>query len=154
LPTPHNSKVLLGEAGELLVLSRLLRSGHVASQAPRTWAVDDILIHGGQSIQVKTTDKGKRPEWLVGRRLDVSPHRYFALVDYRDSLAPVVYLVPSQSLEDAVSEADLRYYEQRPQSKPFEGRTISDPWNHDVPKYCAGWLQPYREAWGQLDERA
>ena len=63
----------------------------------------------------------------------------------------MVYLVPSESLEDAVAEADRCYYEQRPQSKPFGGRTISDGWNHDVPKFPAGWLQPYREAWGQLD---
>jgi len=153
LLTSHNSKVLLGEAGEHLVLSRLLRRGHVASQAPRTWTADDILIHGGQSVQVKTTDKGKRPEWLVGSSIEVSPLRFFALVDYRDPFAPVVYVVPSQSLEDAVAEADRRYYEQRPQSKPFAGRTISDGWNHDVPEFPAGWLQPYREAWGQLDQQ-
>ena len=33
-----------------------------------------------------------------------SPARFFALVDYRDPLAPVVYLVPSESLDDAVAE--------------------------------------------------
>jgi len=56
MPTSQAEKLLLGEAGEFLVLTRLLRHGHVASQAPRNWKADDILIHGGQSIQLKTTD--------------------------------------------------------------------------------------------------
>jgi len=148
--TSHAEKVMLGEAGEALVLSRLLRHGHVASLAPRTWKADDILIHGGPSIQVKTSDKGRRPEWLLAREIDVRSSRFFALADYRDPIAPVVYVLPSEDLERAADTADRCYYEQRPLSKPFSGRTISDGWNHDVLEFPSGWLQPYREAWNLI----
>lgn len=150
--TPHAEKVLLGEAGEHLVMSRLLRHGHLASQAPRTWKADDILIHGGCSVQVKTTNKGLKPEWLVGKSIEVSPVQFYALVDYRDALNPVVYVVPSGDLEVAAETADRRYYEQRPNSKPFDGRTVRDGWSHDVPEYPDGWLQRYLEAWSLVQE--
>jgi hypothetical protein len=58
MATPQEQKVLLGEAAEHLVLARLLRSGSVASQAPRAWKADDILGRDGLRIQVKATVKG------------------------------------------------------------------------------------------------
>ena len=151
--TPQNSKLLLGEAGEALVLSRLLRLGHLASLAPRNWTSDDILIHGGQTVQVKATDKGPRPEWMLGIKIDASPLRFFALVDYTDALTPIVYVIASPTLEEVAATADRLYYEQRPNSKPFGSRTVRDGWNHDVPQYPTGWLQQYREAWGQLNSQ-
>lgn len=150
----HDKKITLGEAGEFLVLSRLLRRGIVASQGPRTWKADDILTSTGRTVQVKTTDKGPRPVWMVGASIDVSPSRFFALVDYRDMSAPVVYVLPSQELEEAVSVADRTYYELRPASKPWGGRTIENGWRFEVPGYGRGWLDKFKEAWDPIAELA
>lgn len=147
MASSHSEKLLLGEAGEHLVISRLLRHGHLAGQTPRTWRADDVLIHGGQSIQVKTT---KGAEWLISKDLSVDPRRFYALVDYRELLAPLIYVLPTRELAQACRTADRRYYEQRPASKPFDGYVVRDGWTHDVPEYPAGWLQSYLEAWDQL----
>ncbi|PZS10978.1 MAG: hypothetical protein DLM70_00090 [Chloroflexi bacterium] len=64
------AKVLLGEAAEHLVLARLMRRDYVASQAPRAWKSDDILVRDGFRIQVKATTKGTRQGWMVGDVLD------------------------------------------------------------------------------------
>jgi hypothetical protein len=125
---------------------------HVASQGPRTWKADDILIFGGATVQVKTTDKGTKAGWLVGA-IDVLPLRFYAFVDYSDALQPVVYVIPSRTAEDAAATADRRYYEQRPNSKPWGGRVLSDPWGHDVPEFPPGWLDAYKEAWHLIPAR-
>lgn len=77
------------------------------------------------------------PRPLVFRRPPAG--RWYSLM----LLAVVVGRLDLEGSEaDGFAEADRCYYEQRPLSKPFTGRTISDGWNHDVPKFPAGWLQP------------
>jgi hypothetical protein len=148
----QNTKILLGEAGELLVLTRLLRYGVVAGQSPRGWKTDDLFSHEGLRVQVKTTDKGPRPQWMVGYDLGVDEMRFYVFVDYREPITPICYVLPSGKLEEVISNADECYYQQRPASKRWGSRTLSDGWNHDVPDYPAGWLQEYRERWELIPE--
>ena len=110
-----------------------MRHGLVASQGPRTWKADDILIQGGLTVQVKTTDKGQKAGWLISS-IDIQRTRFYALVDYSFALAPIVFVVPSAIAKDATATADRRYYEQRPNSKPWGGRVLSDP----VESRCSG----------------
>jgi hypothetical protein len=77
----QREKVLLGEAGEHLVPSRLMRHGHVASQAPRASKADDLLIGGGARVQVKTTTKGAEHGWVVTDAND-DAELFYALVDF------------------------------------------------------------------------
>src|ERR1700722_3005309 len=60
----YNERLFLGEAGEHLVLVRLLRRRILVSQAPRAWADDDILGIDGLRIQVKATDRGVEHGWM------------------------------------------------------------------------------------------
>jgi len=92
------NKALVGEAGEHLVLSRLLQGGFVASQSPRGHKSYDIIIARGPVISVKATQTGPRIGWFVGHPTP-SPDLFYALVDFNENPA-VVYVVPS----DVVSE--------------------------------------------------
>ena len=104
MPTPQNGKLLLGEAGEHLVISRLLARGILAFLAPRGWKSDDVMLHSGFTLQVKTTDKSRN--WLVGKVL-VEPSRFYAFVDYRLPDAPVVYVLPSAKVFAAAEALHL-----------------------------------------------
>jgi len=83
----QGKKVLLGEAAEHLVLARLLRRGYVASQAPRTWKADDILVYGGPRVQVQATTTGVKgsdsrrpvPGQDIFSRFSHSPAAYLVL---------------------------------------------------------------------------
>jgi hypothetical protein len=97
--TPQNEKILLAEAAEHLVISRLLLLGYPASQALRTWRADDVLVDQGPSFQVKATDKGLN--WMVG---PVRPNdrQFYALVDLRQRLAAVVYVLSNEDIRKVI----------------------------------------------------
>ena len=151
MATSSEHKILLGEAGEQLVLSRLLRLGFIASQAPRTWRSDDIYLSNGISLQVKTTVKKRN--WMVGK-VEVQEHRFYALVDYSDPFVPTVFVMPSKDIF-AASEA-LHIAVQSKAKTPNFGlaiRNIQDPWipTDAPPEYLPGWLEErYLEAWHLL----
>jgi len=96
---PQNEKLLLAEAAEHLVLSRLLRLGYPASQAPRTWRADDILIDQGPSFQVKSTKGGLN--WMVGQVRE-NPRQFYAFVDFQLELAPVVYVIKNADVRRVI----------------------------------------------------
>lgn len=147
MSSTQREKVLLGEAGEHLVLSRLMRHGHVASQAPRAWKAEDILIEGGARVQVKTTTKGTKHGWVV---TDVKDHArlFYAMVDFGSESAGTVYVVPSAVVREASELADQQYRQKHPTSRDSGLRKFQDPCPYLVTDpYHKGWLQDYREAW-------
>src|SRR5208282_4106127 len=101
--TIQQARVLLAEAGEHLVVSRLLGLGYVAGQLPRTYRADDVYVECvNQQIvhfQVKTTQL-ERNGWPVSR-IEDDPTRFFAFVNLFQRLAPVVYVIPSATVRDA-----------------------------------------------------
>ena len=151
MPTPQYSKVMLGEAGEYLVVSRLLARGRLAFLAPRNWRADDVMLESGFKIQVKTTDKSRN--WLVSKVM-VEPSRFYAFVDYHLAEAPVVYVLPSAKVFDAAEALHLAVTAAHPNYKDIGMRNIQDPWIRQpgVAPYEPGWLEEYREAWSLIEE--
>jgi len=149
MATPQNEKILLAEAAEHLVISRLLRLGYPASQAPRTWRADDVLIDQGPSVQVKATDKGL--SWMVGR---VCPNdrQFYAFVDFRQRFAPVVYVLSNERVRKVVQAAHEAFTVTHPEVKDIGMRNVQDPWRKGCvpPEYLNGWLEQFRERWDQL----
>jgi hypothetical protein len=146
----HNKKRALGEAGEQLVVSRLLRLGYTAMQLPNNWQGDDILTKHGFSVQVKTTGSGKL-KWMIGQ-IESSRRRYFALVDYREPIAPEVYVMKSQQLADLIAESFRAYEIAKPHVKDVGIRTVQDPWPSylEMSEYPSGWSQKFLERWDLL----
>jgi len=150
MASPQNEKLLLAEAAEHLVLARLLRLGYPASQAPRTWKADDILIDQGPSIQVKSTDKGLN--WMVGL-VARSDRQFYAFVDYRDRLAPVVYVMSNADVRKVIDDSHEAYKLARPHWRTDTGiRNIKNKWSPgcEPAAFPNGWLDHYRERWDQL----
>jgi hypothetical protein len=143
-------KVLLGEAGEHLVLSRLMRHGRVASQAPRAWRADDILIEGGARVQVKASIKGAKHGWVV-KNVPDDRDLFFAFVDFSGGGdEAVIYVLPSAEVQRSC-ELDAQAYRRRNPTWQDNGmRKFQDPFPADGETYThypPGWLQQYREAW-------
>jgi hypothetical protein len=141
----QNEKILLGEAAEHLVISRLLRLGYVASQAPRTWRADDVLVDQGPSFQVKAT-RSKKLRWMVGK-IPQRDNQIWALVDFREEQQPVVYVLTNEEIR-AVNDAQSSAFESR-NFKDVGIYVLSDPWptKIKVEGYQDGWLEQYREKW-------
>ena len=149
MPTPQNEKLLLAEAAEHLVLSRLLRLGYPASQAPRTWRADDILIDQGPSFQVKATKGGLN--WMVGQ-VHQNKRQFYAFVDFREQLAPAVYVMKNADVRKAIAASYAVNKEVHPTWKETGIANIRDPWRRgtEPPGFPNGWLNDYLERWGQL----
>lgn len=146
----HNLKLALGEAGEHLIVSRLLMLGYTAMQLPNNWQGDDILTKHGFSIQVKTTGSGAL-KWMIGH-VEPEEHRYFALVDYRKIAEPVIYIMSSKALVEIIDEQFQAYKLARPHVKDVGIRTIQDPWPSylEMEKFPTGWSAAFRERWDLL----
>lgn len=155
MATIQQARVLLAEAGEHLVVSRLLGLGYVAGQLPRTYRADDVYVECANRqiihIQVKTTQL-ERNGWPVSRVED-DPMRYFAFVNLYDRLSPVVYMMPSATVRDALElHAKLYFLDHPPEKKPGVP-SIIDPFRSprmEKERYAKGWLERYREAWNLL----
>jgi hypothetical protein len=148
----QDDNTLLGEAAEHLVLSRLLIRGYVATQGPRGVKSYDLFVTSGIGthfvIQVKGNRKGLKVGWIVGRP---ESGYFYALVDYSDESAPVVYVLPSEVVRSAV-DAEGEVIRRRTGREPDNLRKIRDPWRLRPSEYEDGWLAQYREAWSLLPE--
>ena len=155
----QDDKLLLGEAAEHLVISRVLREGMLAGQAPRGWKHDDIVVTPIDrsrilTIQVKATDKTSRTGWMVGGVV-AAPNRFCALVDYQDRANPAVFLLPSAEVVRASNLADARYHELRSGAAFTKMRKIQDPFprGFDLDGLEPDWLtRHWRERWDLLGE--
>ena len=152
----QTSRILLEQSAELLVASRLCRLGHAAGLAPKCWRTKDVLVEGEEwSIRVRASTKGPAEGWMV-RGIPPDDRLFVALVDYNDSLSPVVYVLTSEKVWQASHAAALAYRVHRPHSKEAYRWMLHDPMPQpikDLPAtsmYETGWLENHREAWSLL----
>jgi hypothetical protein len=153
---------LVGAAGEHLVLSRLLRLGILAAQAPQGTRKADIIVHpldGGTPwlIQVKTRLKGSEGGgWKLDDKhmSEVSPNLIYCFVDLQSS-PEKVYVVPSKKVSQILIEADREWMK-----KPMRdgSKRTKNMWRMIKPKFILnlksappGWMDKYLEAWELLD---
>jgi hypothetical protein len=148
LKKPADDKIRLGEAAEHLVLSRLMRHGHVAAQAPRGYSIFDLFTVKGMRIQVKASRNGCN--WLVGQ-VRPEPTLIYCLVDFEGGDTGTVYVVPSQTVLDATDAFHQCFKDRNLRETPI--RNLMDPWRkgyEPAGQFCNGWLKMYREEWDQL----
>jgi hypothetical protein len=123
--------------------------GYVISQAPRKWRGDDVLIDQGPSFQVKATDKGLN--WMVG---EVRPNhsQFYALVDFRQQIAPVVYVLSNKDIRKVIEAAYASFRAIHLDVKDTGMRIVQDPWRKGCAplQYPNGWLEQFQERWDQL----
>ena len=154
---------LVGAAGEHLVLSRLLKLGILASQAPQGTRKADIIVHpldGGTPwlIQVKSRLKGaKDGGWKLDDKhmTETSSNLMYCFVDLQ-SVPEKVYVVPSKKVAQVLVEADKAWMK-----KPMKdgSKRTKNMWRMIKPKFIidiksapAGWMKKYLENWDQLQQ--
>jgi hypothetical protein len=152
--TKQARRVLLGEAGEHLVVSRLLGLGYVAGQLPRTYRADDVYVECRDRqvihFQVKTTQQ-RSLNWPVSG-VDQDAMRFYAFVHMLSPMSPAVYVLSSAAVKSALATHEEVYTIDHHSTNPGVP-TLADAFrsprivNRSYPK---GWLKEYLEAWGQL----
>jgi hypothetical protein len=153
---------LVGAAGEHLVLSRLLKLGILAAQAPQGTRKADIIVHpldGGTPwlIQVKTRLKGSvGGGWKLDDKhmSEDSANLIYCFVDLQ-STPEKVYVVPSIKVAQILVEADKEWMK-----KPMRdgSKRTKHMWRMIKPNFILklksappGWMDKYLEAWNLLD---
>ena len=172
MPTnkPLTNTTLTGAAGEYFVMSELLRRGFIAALAPQGAPNIDILVSdtkGKQlcSLQVKTRQaKGTDEGWHMSKKHEdlIQPAMFYCFVDLGNCDAnpppPKVFVVPSAIVSKTLIETHqvwLKLPGRKGQAhndnkmRRFRYhydnlyRTVENP-------YFQGWLDPYKDAWHQL----
>ena len=154
---------LVGAAGEHLVLSRLLRLGILAAQAPQGTRKADIIVHpldGGTPwlIQVKSRLAGpKGGGWkLDDKHMDeTSSNLMYCFVDLQ-AVPEKVYVVPAKKVAQILVEADKGWMKKpmRDGSKRTKNmwRTIKPNFILKLKSAPPGWMDQYLENWEQLNK--
>ena len=154
---------LVGAAGEHLVLSRLLKLGILAAQAPQGTRKADIIVHpldGGTPwlIQVKSRLKGaKDGGWKLDDKhmIETSANLMYCFVDLQ-CVPEKVYVVPAKKVAQVLVEADKAWMK-----KPMRDGTkrTNNMWRMIKPKFLVkiksapdGWMKKYLENWDQLQK--
>jgi hypothetical protein len=160
------ASTVLGAAGEHYVMSLLLRHGFIAALAPVGVPNCDIVVTddiGDRlcAIQVKTrVEKGSDGGWHMSEKHEHirSPGLFYVFLDFGRSLTdpPRSYVVPSAVVSDVVARSHATWLSQP--GKRVQVRK-DGPMRRFMPDFtkvgldigCGpGWLEPYRENWGQL----
>lgn len=161
------SSSLTGAAGEHLVMSRLLSRGYIAALAPQGVLNFDLVVtsvDGAQlcALQVKTRwDKGGDPGWHMQEKHEsiIGDRIFYAFVDLRKdaSQAADVYVVPSATVADAVRRSYAAWLSGAGKKGQSRNETKFRRISFDYRRMCgpdfdlrAGWLDQYRENWGQI----
>jgi hypothetical protein len=167
-PARKKQTSLIGAAGEHLVMGELLRRGHIAALAPQGAPNMDILIadQAGNrlfSIQVKTrTQIGGDGGWHMGVKHETicEDQLFYVFVDLgnQDWSAIDYYVVPSATVSRTVRETHLIWSRNpgktgQPRKSATTMRRIRPDYSsiysseHPDPKYQAGWMDKYKNAW-------
>ncbi len=156
-----SNKILVGAAGEHLVLSRLFSHRILASLAPPKFPDVDILVNpiGGGSakwIQVKSTEtKGKDRGWhMKDEHLSlVSPQLFYCFVEL-SSETQNVFVIPSRIVAKVLTETDKAYMKKpkKDGSKrtSHSHRMLKPNFLIQVPSAPEGWMDKYLEKWELL----
>lgn len=158
---------LLGAAGEHYVMSQLLRRGYIAALAPAGVPNCDIVVTNDIgdrlfAVQVKTRrDIGSDGGWHMRAKHEHlrSPTLLYCFVDFGrgPNDHPSCYVVPSEIVATTLADAHAAWLGQpgkRGQNRKDNDlrRFLPSYENIGLEKRCSGWLDPYREAWPQLDQ--
>jgi hypothetical protein len=161
ITTKDADSILVGAAGEHLVLSRLYSHRILASFAPPKFPDVDILvnpINGGRAkwIQVKSTEtKGKDRGWRMSdEHLKlVSPQLFYCFVEL-SSVSQNVFVIPSRIVAKVLTETDKAYMK-KPKSDgsrrtSHSRRMLKPSFYVQVPSAPEGWMDKYLEKWELL----
>ena len=103
------AKFLIGPAGEHHCLAQLLARGYLATSAPPATPEADILVLSldgaiAATIQVKTRTRGGDHGWMMNEKQEkiIRPHLFYAFVDFEQSAAPPVFVIPSSVVADVL----------------------------------------------------
>lgn len=161
---------MMGAAGEHYVMAELLRRGFIAALAPAGAPNMDIIVSDrfGASlaaIQVKTTGRGDANDWMFSERHEGirSDRLFYALVNFGATFSstPQVFVLPASLVADAC-ETSHRIWLSIPKKtklgtpKGGSVRRLMDDYGRllagsvEKHRFVAGWLEPYRNAWGLL----
>lgn len=153
--------ILVGAAGEHLVLSRLYSNRILASFAPPKFPDIDILVNpisGGSAkwIQVKSTETvGKNRGWMMrDEHLElVSPRLFYCFVEL-NSIYQNVFVIPSRIVAKVLTETDKAYMK-KPMADgskraSHSRRMLKPSFLLDVPSAPEGWMNKYLEKWNQF----
>lgn len=158
----NKDKTLVGEAGEHLVLSRLLSRDLLASQAPRGTRKVDVLVNpldGGKPrlIQVKTRSAvGNSLGWHMSLKHEsISEKDLFYCFVNLELISPSVYVIPSRIVAKVVRDSHgewLKTPSQKGQKhNDTEMRRIKNDYGPNFKSIKPGWMDKYLEAWDHLD---
>ena len=80
MKSDQRQRVMIGEAGEHLVVSRLLARGYVAGQLPRTYKQDDVYAEvNDHAVQLQVKTRLGVRSWPIGK-VRPSERRFYAFV--------------------------------------------------------------------------
>lgn len=145
--------ILVGAAGEHLVLSRLLARGMLAAQAPRGVRKVDILVNHLDDrppvlIQVKTTTTGQRSGWTMSSRHEHIRDQdlFYCFVDLKPD-NPTVHVIPAAVVADVLTQDhDIWIATPGKHGQPHNPTAI-----RSLRPGCAGqdpgWMDPFLENW-------
>ena len=154
-------KNLIGAAGEHLVLSRLLRMGLLASQAPRGTRKADILVNpldGGRPvlIQVKTTTgSNTRAGWHMNVKHESIKDEdlFYCFVNLQEQ-HPDIYVIPAYVVAKTIKNIHANWLKtpgvKGQQHNDNDMRMISNKPRLVNKKVPEGWMDKYLENWDQL----
>lgn len=160
---------LTGAAGEHFVMSELLRRGLIAALAPAGVPNCDIVVTddiGDRlcAVQVKTRNStGADDGWHMRKKHEtlISPTLFYCFVDFaaHKYTAPFTYVVPAPIVGKALAECHQAWLhqpgKQGQQRNDSDFRRFLPDYTHlDMGQYETGWLEPYREAWHLLQDKA
>lgn len=140
------------------MVAELLRRGIVAALTPPGTPETDILVRApdgaAAEIQVKTWVRSGEGGWMMGTHAgDLERDSlFYALVDWREVAAAVIYVVPS-----AVAASWVRRSFKEWLATPGRGGKPHDPDNKirklmpaEMDRFSPGWREQYLDAWHQV----
>jgi hypothetical protein len=162
---PPLTRSLIGPSGEHFVLSRLYQQGLLAALAPPGTPEVDVLVLSpdgttiAATIQVKASTGGARSGWQFSAKHEaISRARmFYALVDFRAD-SPVTYILPSAEVASVLRRSHQGWLATTGRKgqphRDNEMRQVKAAYSFEVPGCQDGWLDHWREAWGQIADTA
>jgi len=156
-------KSLVGPAGEHHCLAQLLLRGYLATSAPPGTPEVDLLVLSpdgvttAATIQVKTRTRGPDKGWHMNKKHEaiVSERLFYAFVDFEQPDTPV-YVIPSRAVADILTRAHAAWLAAPGKNgkahRDHDMRRMIPVLPFTIEGFPNGWMETYRNAWGQITE--